>query len=241
MLLALLASLLPLVAADIGFQQAPNCGLPADPVCLIKNAQYTGVGTIISNNLSAPGVTPDNYNATVRIRCLWASFSTPASPGAGLVGSSTGPDLLVANWGFPKPGCPANTGSQALVNTSKILFFYVAAPAPSGSSPDKAIFAVQDPCVGGLDYTPQNLQLIANVLAQNPQNAIPSQNSGPASQCALPSVPSSTIANTPATATGTVTGSVTVPGAATSVTSTGYSLIVAAIGAAIGALALIAA
>ncbi|KAI8924524.1 hypothetical protein BC831DRAFT_394011, partial [Entophlyctis helioformis] len=200
-------------SAQLTFQSAPNCGLPADPTCLIKNAQYTVVGTVMSTNLgSSPLATPGSYNATVAIRCLWGSFSSPPSPGTGLAGAT----VLVANFGFPKAGCPANTGSQAVVNDTRIMFLYVAAPAPNGAPTSQAVFAVQDICVGGLPYNSANVQVVASVLEQFPSNKIPLANQGIQSQCALP------VLTPPTTGTGAGgnTGStssptaVTVPGSA---------------------------
>jgi hypothetical protein len=45
----------------------PNCGLdPVDPACLVRNAQYTVVGTI--TGLEGKETSPSRYNATMRIR-----------------------------------------------------------------------------------------------------------------------------------------------------------------------------
>ena len=81
--IALLASS---VLGDIAPPTIPNCALD-DVKCLTRAAQYTVVGTIVSTNLGDPTstATPGRYNATMAIRCLWASFSSPVSPGTGLV------------------------------------------------------------------------------------------------------------------------------------------------------------
>ncbi|KAH6562410.1 hypothetical protein BASA50_006511 [Batrachochytrium salamandrivorans] len=178
-----LASLLSstVTNAQLVLQPAPNCGLPADPKCLVMNAQYTVVGTVMSNTLGQPGSTPTNYNATIAIRCVWASFTSPMSPGLGLAGQQ----VTVANWGFPKTGCPANTGSDAAIGANRIFFLYVAAPAPQGQGPDKAVYAVQDMCVGGVEYNSPNVNTVANVLNQYPNNAVATSNIGGAN-CTLP-------------------------------------------------------
>ncbi|KAL2914501.1 hypothetical protein HK105_206068 [Polyrhizophydium stewartii] len=223
--LSLFASL---ASAQLTFQPAPNCGLPADPKCLITNAQYTVVGTVTSNTLNESTSTPANYNATVNIRCVWASFTSPPSTGEGLVGNN----LLVANWGFPKAGCPANTGAQAVVGANRILFLYVAASAARGLPPSQNVFAVQDICVGGLDYNEANVKTVASVLNQYPSNAIGAQFRGDSS-CALPA-----LSTTTAGGQASPTGSVTVPGNAAE-TSGRWSSSLAAAAVFVGAFALL--
>lgn len=68
-----------------------QCSLPADPKCLVQNAQYTVVGTVTSSKGPSP-----NFNATMNIKCVLASYSNPISKGDGLVGK----DLLVTSWGI---------------------------------------------------------------------------------------------------------------------------------------------
>jgi hypothetical protein len=95
MLLVLISSLLSLIDAQA---ITDKCGLPADPKCLVRSAQYTVVGNIRGTNLNQSGslATPNNYNATMNIRCILASFSSPISAGDELVGK----DVLVTNWGL---------------------------------------------------------------------------------------------------------------------------------------------
>jgi hypothetical protein len=62
-------SALLLTAAVFGQEipSIPNCGLdPVDPSCLVRNAQYTVVGTI--TGLEGKETSPSRYNATMRIR-----------------------------------------------------------------------------------------------------------------------------------------------------------------------------
>ena len=63
------------VVCDIAPPAIPNCPLD-DVKCLTRAAQYTVVGTILSTNLGDPSstATPGRYNATMAIRCMWASF-----------------------------------------------------------------------------------------------------------------------------------------------------------------------
>ncbi|KAJ8330189.1 hypothetical protein O5D80_001758 [Batrachochytrium dendrobatidis] len=212
-----------MVNAQLALQPAPNCGLPADLKCLVTNAQYTVVGTVVSSTLNETGSSPTNYNATIAIRCVWASFTSPISPGAGLAGQQ----VLVANWGFPKQGCPSNTGSRANVGDNHIYFIYVAASAPNGQGPAQAIYAVQDICVGGAAYTQDNINTVASVLKQYPSNAIATENIGGAS-CALPSVSPSSNGGSANTGGNSAPSPVTVPNTASSIEGSITSIITAA-------------
>ncbi|KAJ3347165.1 hypothetical protein HDU91_006838 [Kappamyces sp. JEL0680] len=159
----------------------PNCPLPATPECLIENAQYTVVGTITSTNLGTPGTSSALYSAQMAISCVWASFSTPVSDGLGLVNQV----INVTNW----VGCPNGSGATANVNDSQIYLIYVAKAAPRGEPPANALFSVFSPCTGGIALS--NNGVVAQVLANNPSNAISAANRGTNAFCTLPTVTTS--------------------------------------------------
>jgi hypothetical protein len=165
--------------AQIELPPVPNCGLPADPACMVQNAQYTVVGTIRNTFLNEPNASPNRFNATMNIRCVWGSFSSPISPGDGLVGK----DVLVTNFGSNTGRCPPGTGALAAVNDTKIYYIYVARRAPLGGSNDQAIFGVQNICVGGIDLSFKNV--VEQVLASSPENRISAANRGSDPFCAL--------------------------------------------------------
>jgi hypothetical protein len=183
-ILTLILSTSLLCLAQVPVPSIPNCGLPADTSCLITSAQYTVVATVESTNQRTPPGNSLNYNATLRVQCVYSSFSEPVSSGQNLAGKA----LLVANWGFPKDGCPPNTGSTATVGSTQIFFLYVAVPPAQGAPAESAVYSVQSICVGGVDYNSQNMQTLAKTIKRYPQNAIAEANRG-GSQCTLPAVP----------------------------------------------------
>jgi hypothetical protein len=144
-----------------------KCGLPPVIDCLVTHAQYTVLGTVLSTNLGDPTsrATPTQYNATMRIDCLWSSFSQPISSGAGLIGTS----IVVTNWGSPKAGCPVGFDSKAELNVTKIYYIYV---AKAGKSPAETIYGLNYVCVGGLSDSSEARLGIANVLQDYPSNDI---------------------------------------------------------------------
>ncbi|KAJ3260864.1 hypothetical protein HK103_007427 [Boothiomyces macroporosus] len=170
-----------LLIASASAQFTDKCGLPADNACLVKNAQYTFVGTVTSNTISSGG-SASNYNATLSVRCMFASFSSPPSSGEGLVGNT----ITVTGWGVPNPKCPNGLGAAANVQDTNIYFINVAQRPQAGQSAQNIIYAVQDICVGGIPFNQANLQTISDVLAQNPGNAITGAAAGTDAACTLP-------------------------------------------------------
>lgn len=171
-----------------------TCSLPATVNCLVGNAQYSVLGTVTASQQSP--TTASNYNATMRIDCMYASYSSPVS-NVNLVGQS----LLVANWGNPKQGCPAGRYAEAELNVQKVYFIYV---ARAGATPATAVYGINYICVGGIANSTANLQDMSNVLAASPQNSIASLNAGSA-QCALPA-PAASATPGPSTDQGATTG-----------------------------------
>ncbi|KAJ3268260.1 hypothetical protein HDV01_003234 [Terramyces sp. JEL0728] len=170
-----------LLIALASAQFTDRCGLPADNTCLIKNAQYTFVGRVTSNTITSGG-SSSNYNATLAVSCMYASFSSPPSSGAGLVGNT----ITITGWGVPNPKCPNGLGAAANVGDTNIYFINVAQRPQAGQSAQNIIYAVQDICVGGIPFNQANLQTVSNVLAANPGNAITGSTMGSDPSCTLP-------------------------------------------------------
>ena len=102
--------------------QSTACSLPPTTDCLVQHSQFTVLGIVTAtNNISN---SPGNYNVTMQINCVFASFSSPAiSSGAGLAGNI----VTVVNWGNPKVGCPTsgpNTGASAPLNSQQLCKLY---------------------------------------------------------------------------------------------------------------------
>ncbi|KAI8826895.1 uncharacterized protein EV422DRAFT_490291, partial [Fimicolochytrium jonesii] len=154
-------------------QIVPSCGTTGDPTCLITTAQYTVLGTVISNNANTTG-SPTNYNATIDVSCVYASFGVSQGVGAGLADAK----VLVSGFGDPYPGCPNNLGASAPVNQTEIFFIYVANRVGQNATPFYTIF---NPCGGGLSNSTGNLEAIRSTLEKNPKNSVLK-----GSQCALP-------------------------------------------------------
>lgn len=57
---------------------------------------------------------------------------------------------------------------------------------PAGTAPKDILYSVQSICVGGVDFTDTNKQIVANVLNEYPSNQIPAENFGTEPGCALP-------------------------------------------------------
>ncbi|KAI8908903.1 hypothetical protein EDD86DRAFT_232412 [Gorgonomyces haynaldii] len=181
--------------------------LPPTVDCLVGNAQYTVLGRVTGTNLGDPQfpqATASNFNATVAIDCVFASFDSPPSSGIGLAGNS----VTVTGWGSPKPGCPAGYGAPANINQTALYFFYVARP---GTSPIANLYGVNYICVGGIPATQDNLTKLAQLLAQSPANAIAPAYKGSSPTCNLPALPTSTGAASPSV-TATVPNSASTAG-----------------------------
>ncbi|KAI8897000.1 hypothetical protein BC833DRAFT_595331 [Globomyces pollinis-pini] len=160
---------------------------PNDAPCLIKNAQYTVLGTVSNTFIDAPGATISRFNATLMVHCVWTSFSNPISSGEGIAGNS----ILVANWGKPKVGCPKGRGAEAPVGVTQIYFLNVAVRPKAGVLPKDMIYSVQAICVGGID--PSESTAVAKLMATSPKNRIDPANQGVDPRCQLP-IPTGVVA-----------------------------------------------
>lgn len=159
-----------------------GCAL-TDVACLSSKAQFTVIGTVQSTNLNTtPGISVNNYNASLYVQCVLASFSNPISSAAGLANQL----VTVTRWGVNNPACPSGKGSTAVVGTPYIYFIAISKAAPYGSSIGQALYTVQDPCAGGVPYNATNIQTISNLLATNPNNAVPASYVGTDPSCPLP-------------------------------------------------------
>jgi hypothetical protein len=160
------------------YAQGPGCpGAPADLGCVVRNAQYTILGTVVSND-QARWPVGSSYNATIRVGCVFASNDPKLSNGAGLIGQ----DIAVENFGAAS-SCPRSI-SEATVNATRIFHVFVRSIGPP------RVFSVVDICSGGRPNTPENLQALSTYLAANAQYAIEGGNRGPAGTCSLPAPPS---------------------------------------------------
>ncbi|KAJ3189215.1 hypothetical protein HDU85_002840 [Gaertneriomyces sp. JEL0708] len=142
----------------------------------MREAQYTILATVMGNNKNSGEVnaTASNYNATLLVHCIYSSFGNNAGKGG-----FAGQQLTVTGFGNPNPGCNNGQGADAEPTTQKIFFIHVAEGFAQGATP---VFAIFNPCGGGIDNTPPNQQMLANVLAAHPANAL--QNADPL--CKLP-------------------------------------------------------
>ena len=53
-------------------QMRPDCPLPVQTDCMVKNSQYTVVGTIQSISIGTNSFdTPQRYSAMMLINCVW--------------------------------------------------------------------------------------------------------------------------------------------------------------------------
>ncbi len=87
-----------LLLADVHAQSAPNCPAPVQIECLASQAQFTVLGSITETNLQTSTLASQiNYNATMALSCVYASFSNPVS---NLI--SGGRSYLTTGWGNPK-------------------------------------------------------------------------------------------------------------------------------------------
>ncbi|KAI8816266.1 uncharacterized protein EV422DRAFT_501409, partial [Fimicolochytrium jonesii] len=167
----------------------PSCQ-PDDTKCFITTAQYTVLGSVVSNNANSsdPGASPAKYNATIQINCVYASFGSNKGTGANFLNQQ----VTVTGFGTPNAICPRNLGVTANPNDKAIFFISVANGVPQGGIP---IFSVFNPCATSVPFTADNMQLLADTLSAYPQNVIPGS-----TQCALP--PSRVATPTAATGAG---------------------------------------
>jgi hypothetical protein len=190
-----------LVAALLGL--APStlaqvaCGYPPKMDCLVRNAQYTILGDVISNTRDTTG-TSLNYNATINIECLWATGQPGTTTGAGLQGST----ITVTSFGDRIPNCPIGSTADASIGSKKIFFIHVRSNLPRPG--DAVVYSIVDVCVGGQDYTLDNLKVISDTINAYPSNRIQDSLRGPVDRCSLTSVWSpSTSSSTSATSSTT--------------------------------------
>ena len=156
-----------------------QCPLPAKPDCVIQNSQYTILGTVTDNNIGkTPYASTRNYNASIAVQCVWTSFTNPPATGFGLVDTI----IPVMGYGRPYAGCPNADGSDAEVNSTQIFFIYLHTGALTGPS----LYAVSNPCAGSLPYTPENVQLVSNLVGADPSGKIAAQYRGTKPECTLP-------------------------------------------------------
>ena len=142
-----------------------NCliGSKVNKECLVQNAEYTVIGTVVKSELGNSN--SQNYSATMKIHCVLASFSQNIHGGAGIIGK----EFIVNNWGLPHKGCPPGSGSEAVLNKPMIYFL-------SGATNPLTAFDVQDPCVGGIELV--DLVYVSNALKNNPENNVTSCGAG---------------------------------------------------------------
>ncbi|KAJ3056024.1 hypothetical protein HK097_008364 [Rhizophlyctis rosea] len=228
---------LPLVFAPLALaqsQSAPQCQ-PTDVDCFVDKAQYTVLGSVLGNNIgqsnSVTGVTGTeaNYNATIRIQCVYASTDPVANNGQNILGK----DVLVTGFGTSRRACPNGGGATANATQSNIFFLFVANTPPKGETP---ILSVFDICTGGLTYNDPNLSAVGQVLAQNPQRAFYGSARGP-SDCKINGLPQDA-APTPSSAATVPTSTSAannLPGAASNVKASWVGSIIAGAAAIAGA------
>ncbi|KAJ3033396.1 hypothetical protein HK097_004859 [Rhizophlyctis rosea] len=144
----------------------------------ITQAQYTVLGTVISTNVnqgnSTTGVlaSPQNYNATIQIQCVYASYNPSTNDGSNILSTS----VTVTGFGSPRAACPNGGGATATQNQSTIFFLFVANSPPKGQTPVLSVF---DICTGGVGYDPTNLARVGDVLALKPELAFYGAARGP--------------------------------------------------------------
>jgi hypothetical protein len=172
----------PLLSLSAVSAQA-NTACGSNLGCLAQQSQYTVIGTVISNNLNDPGTiaTPQNYNATISIKCNYLSFANPPSTNVNLVGKT----LKVVGFGRGSSRCQRGGGSDAIVNQTAIFFLSVFTKRPLDLT--TADYSVVDICYGAFDADLNNNQTISNLMTQYPNNKIPvSYTTAPGAQCGLP-------------------------------------------------------
>ncbi|KAJ3071841.1 hypothetical protein HK102_006358, partial [Quaeritorhiza haematococci] len=149
----------------------PDCPAPVQIDCLISQSQYTVLGTIVST--TQQNASSNIYNATMRIQCVYGSFSNP--PSTLLPGDSV---VTTTNWGSPRPACPNNGGATARVNETNVYFLYISTRPRANELPTLSVF---DICNGGFAPTQSNLEKIYVALNDNPRNRVLA-----GSNCSLP-------------------------------------------------------
>lgn len=211
-LVALIASTSPAISQS---PSAPSCQ-PNDVPCLITSAQYTILGTVISNNAQTPPASAQDYNATIQIQCVYASAGTNRGPGTGMTGSQ----VLVTGFGTPNAKCPNGLGADAAVNTSSIYWISIAS-ATSGPS-QLPTYSVFNPCGGGIPFSQNAVQTLASVLGKNQQIALPLSGN-----CSLPTPVATSTTSAPAPS-GTSKAPLEVPNSGTALQLTTFGGAIAA-------------
>jgi hypothetical protein len=169
-----------------------------DFTCLVQRAQYTVYGEVVSNDLTTNATaSPTDYNARIRVRCAWASYSTPPSTDVSLAGST----LSVQHFGNPHPLCNHSAlGIDAKKGESQLFFLYVA-QSPSAND-TRTLYESTNPCTGSIPASGANLQVLANLLDASPTHRI--GNPGSDAMCPHPPPDNAPVPNPAGTTTGTI-------------------------------------
>ena len=72
-----------LIALLIQLSYAFECTVPAETACLVRNSQYTILGTVVDNSVGRGNDTSKGYSASIAVQCVWASFVPGNIPGNG--------------------------------------------------------------------------------------------------------------------------------------------------------------
>lgn len=112
-----------LIALLIQLVTAFDCTVPAETSCLVKNAQYTILGTVVDNTVGRGNDTSKSYDASIAVQCVWSSFVPGRVPGNGWGMADT--IINVKGWGKPLPGCPNAGGADATSGTTQIFFIFI--------------------------------------------------------------------------------------------------------------------
>ncbi|KAJ3320717.1 hypothetical protein HDU76_000235 [Blyttiomyces sp. JEL0837] len=208
-----------LAIATLLAQIAQACTLPPTTECLIQSSQFTILGTVTKTNRYsdlAPDASPENFNATIEVLCVYSTFFDASKTYRTLRSRQS---VTVVNFGYPKPGCPSDfPGPRAEPNMTAMWFLYVWSTPMDGD----VYYSLHERCVGSVDASPENLQIMSNILAQNPKTSVLDGIEG---QCKLPPPSIPAVAPTSANSVGTIQGpaqpsaaakATTIPSAATS-------------------------
>jgi hypothetical protein len=92
----------------------------SDPICLAKISQYVVLGQVVSNTLNQEGSSVTNYNASIAVKCVFASFTKGGpDPANNLAGYTI--DVTGFGGGYM---CPSGV-SHAAVNSTQLFFIHV--------------------------------------------------------------------------------------------------------------------
>ncbi|KAJ3046314.1 hypothetical protein HDV00_000128 [Rhizophlyctis rosea] len=157
----------------------PACKADDIP-CYVTSAQYTILGNVVSSNANLPPGSSANYNATIAVKCVYASYNTTLNTGANILNES----VVITRFGQSTSKCPTGGGATATPGQTAIFFVHVANTPALGTTP---ILSVFDVCTGGLNNTDSARQQIATVLAKSPDYGFYGAQRG--ANCTLPGLP----------------------------------------------------